>query len=163
MNINTTSVSQNSPSFGIKYVEPRKWNPDILDTLMKSKLVKQVDCKYPNAEVNYEHFFGHNLLFTLTKDMEPLTLSSLFGLDAMIKEINSTSLEKMLLDHNKYLNEQAAKSQRIENIYKKAEEINNNPNITYEITGELNNKPEVAENKGYKSLFKKIIRIFNKQ
>lgn len=52
-------VNNQQPTFGMKYVSPRKWNPEILKTLMDSNLVKEIDAKYPKAKAIYEkEFFG---------------------------------------------------------------------------------------------------------
>lgn len=45
----------NQPNFGIKYVNPKAWNPNVLKTFEKSNLLKEINSKYPNAEARYFH------------------------------------------------------------------------------------------------------------
>lgn len=41
----------NQPSFGMKYINPREWHGEVLDSLRNSSLAKEIDAKYPNAKV----------------------------------------------------------------------------------------------------------------
>ena len=47
------SKIDNQPSFGLTYINKKSWNKDILRTLEKSKLVKEIDKKYPVAYASY--------------------------------------------------------------------------------------------------------------
>ena len=49
----------NSQSFGIKCIKSDSWNKEVLQKLQHSKLVKEIDEKYPNASANY-FFFKQN-------------------------------------------------------------------------------------------------------
>lgn len=51
MHISKISSGNNSPNFGIKYVRPKDWHPEILQAVMDSQLLRQVDAKYPKAEI----------------------------------------------------------------------------------------------------------------
>lgn len=46
-------TADNQPAFGIKYVDKNLWNPKILEAFEKSNLLKEIDAKYPQAEVRY--------------------------------------------------------------------------------------------------------------
>ena len=96
-----------STSFGIKYIRPKKWNPDVLETLMNSNLVKEIDSKYPFAKVRFRgpskflkdetlHMCGQSpegyLYFVLNKNIRP-RIDSL-GVK-MTDYISSMSLEKL--------------------------------------------------------------------
>ena len=47
------SKIDNQPSFGLTYINKKSWNKDLLKTLEKSKLVKEIDKKYPVAYASY--------------------------------------------------------------------------------------------------------------
>lgn len=47
------SKIDNQPNFGLTYINKSTWNKDILKTLEKSKLVKDIDKKYPVAYASY--------------------------------------------------------------------------------------------------------------
>ena len=46
-------IVDNQPAFGIKYVNKNSWNPNVLEAFEKSNLLKEIDTKYPKAEVSY--------------------------------------------------------------------------------------------------------------
>lgn len=56
MQVNRVS-NQNDVNFGIKYVNQPKWNKEILNAFQNSKLVKDIDKKYPKATASYDKFF----------------------------------------------------------------------------------------------------------
>ena len=47
----------NNVSFGIKIPNKNNWNKNALAALENSKLVKQIDKKYPDAVASYDKFF----------------------------------------------------------------------------------------------------------
>ena len=49
------SVNSN-PNFGIKYVNKMAWNLNVIEAFEKSKLLKEIDAKYPNASTFYNKF-----------------------------------------------------------------------------------------------------------
>lgn len=51
MNISKISSGNYNPNFGIKYMRPKEWHPEILKTVMDTQLVRQVDVKYPQAQI----------------------------------------------------------------------------------------------------------------
>ena len=57
----TSNIQTATPSFGIKYSNPKCWNPKVLQTLAESNLIKEIDAKYPKAKAVYES----NALFDL--------------------------------------------------------------------------------------------------
>ena len=52
MNISKISSGDYNPNFGIKYVRPKEWHPEILRAVMDTQLVRQIDAKYPAAEIS---------------------------------------------------------------------------------------------------------------
>ena len=129
MQVKSIDSQYSSPNFGIKYIKPRSWNPSILDALMKSDLVKQIDRKYPNASVTYDYFFGHitkrgfyTLDFNLNNIIKPQILETkFFKLIDEIRTINLKDLEKNFIDK---VERRKTREQQVENIYKAAEEAN---------------------------------------
>ena len=120
----------NSPNFVIKYIKPRKWNPDVLDTLIKSDLVKQIDNKYPNAKVTYLSGYSgmypntkrpfSNLYFSLDTSCSKLDIGAKYD-DELVKIIKSATLE----DLEKEISDRLARRQRMESIYNEARKCNN--------------------------------------
>ena len=45
----------NQPNFGIKYINKNTWNPKVLEAFENSKLLKEINAKYPKAETRYIH------------------------------------------------------------------------------------------------------------
>ena len=126
-----TRNNLSTPNFGIKYIEPRNWPPDVLDTLMKSDFVKRIDSKYPNAEVSYSSYFNKfskkfvtKLSFKFDKTMEEtfLTRSNIH----MIDEIKKASLEKIEQRYKNKIKIKKEKEEYAVNVYKAAEESNRN-------------------------------------
>lgn len=127
-------ISNQQPTFGMKYVKPRTWEPSILETLMDSKLVKEIDVKYPKAEAMYENtyhldrrletldYFG--LRIKLAKD-KVVTLFDCFGSDEDFigrfynceQKINNTTLDDL---ENIY-----QEDQRIKSYFEEQKEKNN--------------------------------------
>lgn len=100
----------NQPSFGIKYLNKSAWNPTVLKTFENSKLLKNIDKKYPSATVTYkkiyeEDIFGseptHTLVavFNLAKNMIYRWSLSSYRKDIPEKNfidfINSTTLSEI--------------------------------------------------------------------
>ena len=119
----------NTPNFGIKYVKPRKWNSNVLDTLMKSNLVKQIDNKYPNAQVKYlsgysgmypntRHSFS-NLYFILNGKQSCLSIGARYDAE-LTERIQSASLDNI----EKQISNQVSRQKEAEKIYQAAEELN---------------------------------------
>ena len=46
-------IVDNQPNFGIKYVNKNIWNSKVLETFENSKLLKEINAKYPNAQALY--------------------------------------------------------------------------------------------------------------
>ena len=44
----------NQTHFGIKYINKRAWNKDVLKAFEESKLLKDINEKYPDAEIRYK-------------------------------------------------------------------------------------------------------------
>ena len=53
MNISPINNTNNNLSFGIRYNNKAAWNKEILSYIEKSKLVSDVDKKYPDAILTY--------------------------------------------------------------------------------------------------------------
>ena len=151
MQVKSIDSQYSSPNFGIKYINPRSWNPSILDALMKSDIVKQIDRKYPNASVTYNCFGYHSkcfytLDFNLNNIKKPQFLATKFF--KLIDEIRTTSiidLEKNFIDEVERRN---TIEQQVENIYKAAEEAN---------AGLIEEK---HEKRNTKNLFVRFINLF---
>lgn len=66
----------NQPNFGIKYLNKKAWNNDVLKAFENSKLLKGIDKKYPEAEVYYikisenESLINTELVHTLVTDIK---------------------------------------------------------------------------------------------
>ena len=68
----------NQPSFGIRYQNITDWNPKTLNAFKKSKLLKDIDKKYPDACVSY---FKQNSIDFFGEEVGYNTLSAFFHLD----------------------------------------------------------------------------------
>ena len=53
MRIQSMECKNNNPNFGINYANKSLWNQGVLKAFEKSNLVKEIDCKYPEARVHY--------------------------------------------------------------------------------------------------------------
>ena len=53
------SKIENQQTFGIRCINSKSWKPELLKSFEKSKLVQEIDAKYPNASANY-FFFKQN-------------------------------------------------------------------------------------------------------
>lgn len=128
MQVKSIDSQYSSPNFGIKYINPRSWNPSILDALMKSDIVKQIDRKYPNASVTYDCFLGHHskcfytLDFNLNNTIKPQIQATKFF--KLIDEIKTTSLKDLEKNFIDEVERRNTREQQVENIYKAAEEAN---------------------------------------
>ena len=124
------NIKNNSPNFGMKYKSPRKWNIELLDTVMNSKLVKQIDHKYPNPIVSQKKIvkgdgISIGVHFKLDKNTEHTIYSNIVkrGKNRTYQEsyqnvgdkINKLSIEefeseinkiKLKKEHDKYLSQQ---------------------------------------------------------
>ena len=152
MQIKSIDSQYNSPNFGIKYIKPRSWDPDVLDTLMKSNLVKQIDSKYPSASVEFEFFSGkiipynYILKFYLNNIIEAKIHETSYK--KLIDEIRTTRLkdiEKNFIDNMK---RKKTYEQRVENIYRAAEESNKRL------------IKETPEKKTQKNIFVRFVNLF---
>lgn len=147
MQVKSIDSKYSSPNFGIKYINPRSWNPSILDALMKSDLVKQIDRKYPNASVTYDCFFGdYTLDFNLNNIIKPQILETKFF--KLIDEIRTTSLKDLEKNFIDEVERRNTREQQVENIYKAAEEAN---------AGLIEEK---HEKRNTKNLFVRFINLF---
>ncbi len=68
----------NQTSFGINYQNIKDWNPGTLKAFKKSKLLKGIDKKYPDACVSY---FKQNSIDFFGEEVGYNTLSAFFHLD----------------------------------------------------------------------------------
>ena len=131
MQVQSVNNQYNNPNFGIKYVRPRHFPSDVLDALMKSELVKQIDEKYPKARVRYSEYHDHifnfdhyYLKFKFDKKIKSKMLNTESHL-GLIDDIKSTSLE--YLENNSNIAEAKAKKikkQKANVIYNAAIESN---------------------------------------
>ena len=66
----------NQPNFGIKFVNKNAWNKEVLKVFEGSKLLKDIDAKYPKAELHYikmsgeESMINDELIHTLIMDIK---------------------------------------------------------------------------------------------
>lgn len=134
-------VNNQQTSFGMKYINPTKWNPRLLKTLMDSSLVKEIDAKYPKAEAEWKSVFEDNLdyqlIITLTKDKFAKFFDRDFShhrfdvsiYDCMEKIEKSTleDLEKMCARDKFYRQEIEKENAKYERIYARAEAENSKP------------------------------------
>ena len=66
----------NQTNFGIKYVNKKAWNADVLSAFEKSKILEKIDEKYPNANVYYKKLSGEEdivngeMIHTLVMDIK---------------------------------------------------------------------------------------------
>ena len=76
-------VQNNSPAFGIKYVNKQAWNADVLKAFENSKLVEEIDNKYKDAVVRYikvsgeDSIINEEFIHTLVLDIK-LSADKLF-------------------------------------------------------------------------------------
>ena len=128
MQVKSIDSQYNSPNFGIEYIKPRSWNPDVLDTLMKSNLVKQIDSKYPSASVAFEYFSGKiiNNNYILKFYLNNIIKAEIYetSYNKLIDEIRTTSLKDLEKNFIDNIEREKKYEQRVENIYRAAEESN---------------------------------------
>ncbi len=66
----------NQTSFGIKYVNKKAWNKDVLKAFEESKIFRDINNKYPDAEVRYTKISGEDsianseIIHTLLMDIK---------------------------------------------------------------------------------------------
>lgn len=107
-------INNNETTFGIKYVNRKNWNKDVLKAFENSKLIKSIDEKYPKATVEYakiseeESLVNSEMLHTLIMDIK-LAKNKFFRWHLsshredipekeLIKELNDLSLSKVELN-----------------------------------------------------------------
>ena len=152
MQVKSIDSRYNSPSFGIKYIKSRSWNPNVLDTLIKSNLVKQIDSKYPSASVAFEFFSGniiHNnyiLKFNLNNIIKPEIYETSYN--KLIDKIRTTSLKDIEKEFIGNIERKKTNEQLVENIYRTAEESNKRL------------IKETPEKKTQKNIFVRFINLF---
>lgn len=132
------NIQNNSPNFGIRYKAPKKWNIDLLETVMKSDLVQQIDSKYPKAIVSQKFSRKGDAVtasvhFKLKKGMEHSIVSSPSKYSKycsypetykdVAKKVRRTSLEDM----EKSIMDKDAKKEHEKSIIKAAQEANRTP------------------------------------
>ena len=109
--------TDNTPNFGLKYVKPRSWNPELLDTFQNVFLTCQINKAHPNAKVKYRRGIDAHFLdfkFERGAKWKSISENTAEKLIAFIKMANFSELPYRF-------EQEAAKQQRIEAIYKKAE------------------------------------------
>ncbi len=68
--------NSNQTSFGIKYVNKKAWNKDVLKAFEESKIFRGINAKYPDAEVRYTKISGEDsignaeIIHTLLMDIK---------------------------------------------------------------------------------------------
>ncbi|GEM_PF-4236977 len=85
----------NTPNFGLRYVKPRKWNPDVLQKLMDSSfLIYEINKKFPGAKVeSYKDTYNYHMNFYLKKGLEiPIVKETKQELIDYLKNMNLTDL-----------------------------------------------------------------------
>lgn len=139
MNINSISMSDKNPSFGIRYSKPQKWHPEVLKTMMDSQIVREIDKKYPKAIANY--FVNgstgsiRTLNFQLRNDMDiDILACSIFEPNAIenfcerIRNLRLSDIEKHFpFRDTKYSTNEVEHIIKLaeSNNYVKEEELNN--------------------------------------
>jgi len=93
----------NSPNFGIRYTNKGSWNLKVLKTFESSNLLKEIDSKYPEAQVTY---YKLNNARDLVNDEPISTLSMIiklaenkiyhWNLSSHSQNIPETHLEKAI-------------------------------------------------------------------
>ena len=69
-------INNNETTFGIKYLNKKAWNKDVLKAFENSKFLKSIDEKYPKAAVEYakiseeESIANSEMLHTLIMDIK---------------------------------------------------------------------------------------------
>lgn len=148
-------VNNQQPSFGMKYVNPTKWSPRLLKTLMDSSLVKEIDAKYPKAEAEWKDVFGdkldYQLVITLTKDKSAKFFDRDFSdcrfdcsiYDCMKKIEKSTleDVEKMCARDKFHRQEIEKEHMEIERIYARAEAENSKTRAEVENSKKRSSSP----------------------
>ena len=135
-------INNQQPSFGMKYVKPREWNPEVLKTLMDSKLVKEIDAKYPKAKAVWEESYDadsklmtyNKLNIALAKDkvveffyrnkLDDNYYSSNLDCAKKIKNSTLNDLEQMYDQDQRYIQADAMEEEKNERIYARAETEN---------------------------------------
>ena len=128
--------TNNSTNFGIKYIKPRNWRPEVLDALMHSNLTKEIDSKYPHAKVRYikpSRRMKDETLFMCGQSQEGYLK---FTLNGRIKQIVDSGTWKMVdyikdMRLNNLEPEALQKKQEIENIYRAAEASNRSGRLDF--------------------------------
>ena len=68
--------NSNQTSFGIKYLNKKAWNKDVLKAFEESKIFRDINNKYPDAEVRYTKISGEDsignseIIHTLLMDIK---------------------------------------------------------------------------------------------
>ena len=69
-------INNSETTFGIKYMNKKAWNKDVLNAFENSKLLKSIAEEYPNATVKYtktseeESFINSEIIHTLIMDIK---------------------------------------------------------------------------------------------
>ena len=75
MKINSLQKT-NQTNFGIKYKNKKAWNKDVLKAFEESRIFRDINAKYPNAEVRYTKISGEDsianseIIHTLLMDIK---------------------------------------------------------------------------------------------
>ena len=92
----------NQPNFGVRCINTKSWNKDVLQKFEQSQLVQEIDAKYPNASSNYFFFKQNDIandenIWTTLFDiiLKPDKIWH-FRLDSHIKEVPDIYLGRKL-------------------------------------------------------------------
>lgn len=141
-NMQVNRINNQQPSFGMKYVKPREWDPKVLKTLMDSSLVKEIDAKYPKAKAVWEECFNPysdlstycELNIVLAKDkvieffyrdkLDDNYYSSSLDCAKKIKNSTLNDLEQMYDEDQRFKQDEAMEKTENERIFARAEAEN---------------------------------------
>ena len=121
MNISPINNTNNNLNFGVLYRNKTVWNKEILSALEKSKLVRDIDKKYPEAILTY-------LKRDLT-DMDPVNCESNY-LASLVIKLAKDKVSTYSMNSHTSVGADKALLRHIQNL--KLEDVENNSQPTAE-------------------------------
>ena len=125
MRVNSTQ----QPSFGMRYLEPKAWQPEVLEALMSSNIVKEIDNKYPHAIASfYKATSGglRSVIFELNDDIKiDAVACSIYeqnAVEVLCKKIKNLKLSH-IEQHFPFLTSNYSQ-EMVEKVIQQAEDIN---------------------------------------
>ena len=105
MKIDKTNQQQYKPTFQMKYMFKKYWQPDILKALEESKLVKDIDKRYPDARAYFDSYVTDQRVNN-TSVIIKLDKKTTFKISALRKYINNPkedfpAIDKFLIERIK--------------------------------------------------------------